>query len=106
MSKPVFYSELIVLDDFEQHLRGSGLAEHEVVALLNDLAETLHTKTLDYILEELPTEHHEEFLVLFSDNPEDAAHWEFLHSKSPNLKERVAQKLEQFKKDLLSELKA
>jgi hypothetical protein len=105
MSKPVFYSELIILEEFNQHLRERGLAEHEVLSLLNDLAETFHTKTLDLILEELPVEHHEEFLVLFSDNPEDVAHWDFLHTKSPSLKERVVAKLNDFKANLLAELR-
>lgn len=106
MSKAVFYSSLIILEEFDLHLRAQSLAEHEVLSLLNDLEETLHARALDFILEELPTEHHEEFLILFSQNPADESHWDFLHAKSPSLRDRVVVKLNEFKTNLLAELKA
>lgn len=100
----VFYKELIILDEFNSHFDAVDLSPEEKLTLLKELEETLHAKTLDFILEELPVEHHEEFMILLSNAPEDTLHWKFLHAKSPDLKDRVTQKLKQFKADLLHEL--
>jgi len=105
MSKPVFYRELINLDDFSTHLRERGFSDYELLQLITELEEVFHVKTLDFILEELPEEHHEEFLIIFAEDPLSASHWEFLHAKAPNLKDRVSQKLDKFKADLLDELR-
>jgi len=102
----VFFAEIIKLNDFESHFRSLSLQEAEMLSLLNDLRETLHAKTLNFILDELPYEHHETFMVVFSERPEDLSHWDFLHEKSPGIKEKVLQKVEEFKEELLNELKS
>lgn len=104
MSNKTFFTELIMLEEFEKQLRQGNLAEEEVVSLLNDLSEILHTQALNMILEELPEEHHEEFLIVFSENPADAAHWDFLRSKVPGFRERLTNRLFKFKQDLLKEI--
>ena len=100
----VFYKELIILDEFNNHFDTAGLSPEEKLALLKELEEMLHAKTLDFILEELPPEHHEEFMILLSETPQDLSHWDYLHGKVPGLKDKIAVRLLEFKRDLLSEL--
>ncbi|MCX6784236.1 MAG: hypothetical protein NT141_04225 [candidate division WWE3 bacterium] len=105
MSKKVFFSEIIEYEEFILFFKGEKLAEIEITQVIAELEETLHAKTLEFILEELPQEHHEEFLTLFLGQPEDVSHWDRLILKKPDIKEKVTTKVHHFKKELLTDLK-
>lgn len=104
MSK-VFFAEIITYEEFTVFLQGTKLPEVEISEVLAELEETLHAKTLEYILEELPSVHHEEFMTLFLSEPESPEHWDRLILKKPDIKEKVTHKIHHFKKELLEDLK-
>ena len=104
MSKP-FFAEIIELSEFETHFQEHEVSAEELLDLLREVEELLHAKTLDIILEELPEEHHGDFLGVFHQDQDNIAHWIFLEERSPSIKERVIAKLAEFKQYLLEELK-
>jgi hypothetical protein len=104
MSKP-FFAEIVTLAEFETHFQEREVSAEELLDLLREVEELLHAKTLDLILEELPEEHHGDFLGVFHQEQDNVSHWIFLEERSPSIKERVLAKLEEFKRYLLEELK-
>ena len=104
MSKP-FFAEIVTLVEFESHFKEREVVEEELLDLLREAEELLHAKTLDLILEDLPEEHHGDFLGIFHQDQNNATHWVFLEERSPSIKDRVIAKLEEFKQYLLEELK-
>lgn len=70
MSK-VFYDRLVELKEIDKEIKKVAKTSEEREELWALVDEIVHHKVMGCILDNLPREHHEEFLEMFHTNPHD-----------------------------------
>lgn len=101
MSK-LFYDHLIVLEDLEKEIKRVSQNQEEKEELWKIVDETIHHKALGCIFENLPKEHHQEFLEKFHTKPYDETLMDYLKGKiGENFEELLRQELGNFAYELL-----
>ncbi|MGD8744646.1 MAG: hypothetical protein PVJ52_03570 [Candidatus Woesebacteria bacterium] len=81
MSK-VFYDHLIGLEDLEREINSVFEGSEEKEELWQLVDEIIHHRVLGCVLDNLPHEHHEEFISNFHESPHDETHFEYLEQKT------------------------
>lgn len=105
MSK-VFYDELVVLDHIEKEVNSVAKSKEEKEELWSIIDEYVHHKVIGKILHKLPSEHHEEFLKNFIDEPHSANHFKYLAEKiKEDVEEFLRLELYQIGEELLSSIR-
>lgn len=107
MSK-LFYDHLINLEDLEEAMREHALEPEEKEELHQLIDEMIHHRVLGCILDQLPREHHEEFLNRFHNAPHDTRIVVFLQIKTPkevDIEEKILEEVQKLKQELLEEIK-
>lgn len=77
----LFYDHLVEWKKLDDVLLSLELDKEERMTLLELAEESIHTEVLILIFEELPREHHEEFLLAFHAAPHDVMHVMYLRGK-------------------------
>ncbi len=105
MSK-LFFDHLITFKDIDRkinHLTESQEEKEEIWSLVDDI---LHHRTLEIILDKLPSNHHHEFLDNFHKRPHDEKFLiDYLKEKiSHNIEEILRQELGDLSFEILEEI--
>lgn len=105
MSK-IFYDHLINLDKVEKKIKKITLREEEKQELWDIVDEIVHHKVFGCIMDNLPDEHHEDFLDKFQKAPYDEGLVDYLSERiGKNFDELIKQELGNLAFELLEELK-
>jgi len=105
MSK-IFYDHLIILDEVEVEINNLELEQDEKEELHNLIEETLHHRVLSRVLEVLPKQHHEGFLVEFKKRPHDGALIDYINERiDESVEKHVSEEIDKLKQELLKDLK-
>ena len=107
MSK-IFYDRLLTLEDLDRQIRKIAKAPEEREEIWHLIDEIIHHKALGCILDNLPREHHEEFLEMFHQSPHDEdLLFGYLKEKvGKNVEEILKQELGGLAFELVSEVKS
>jgi hypothetical protein len=104
MSK-LFYDHLIQLDQIDLVIKQSVSSKEEQEELWQLVEDMIHHKVMHIILDELPREHHNEFLEEFTKAPHDEIHIHYLKDKTgKDIEEIIQKELQQLEEETLSEL--
>ncbi|MCH7541415.1 hypothetical protein IH981_01395 [Patescibacteria group bacterium] len=100
----VFYDHLVNLDEIHNALLQHDLPTTQHYHLLKIADSTFHNDILNVILTEIPTDHHEYFLVEFQNKPDDLNHLVFLKQFSPDIEDKILHTSVETKAKILGEL--
>ncbi|MBI3397265.1 hypothetical protein HY045_02200 [Candidatus Woesebacteria bacterium] len=104
MSK-LFYDHLLVLDDLEKQINKITDSKEEREELWGLVDEVVHHKVLGCIMDNLPKEHHQEFLSLFEKTPYDESLIDYLKAKTnKNIEELIKTEIGELAYEVLSEI--
>ncbi|MCL5090659.1 MAG: hypothetical protein M1514_01475 [Patescibacteria group bacterium] len=103
----VFYDHLTQIEELFLKLEGLDIEieeKEEIIALVDD---TFHRQILTIILDHLPREFHENFLHLFSKEPESLTLLNFLKEKitKVDIEEKIISHSIMAKRDILFEIR-
>jgi len=96
MSK-IFYDHLIVFEELEVEVNKMAKTQEEKEELWKLIDEILHLRILSKILDNLPSQHHQEFLEKLHTSPYDERLIQFLN-------ERIEKDLEEFLRKEIGDL--
>ncbi len=102
----IFYDHLISLDELEKLLKESIETPEEREELWRLIDEIIHHRVLGCIFDNLPNNHHEEFLSKFHNSPHDLDLISYLNKKiGKNIEELIKQEVNALALELLAEIK-
>ncbi len=107
MSK-IFYDRLLTLEDLDREIRKVAKTPEEREEIWHLIDEIIHHKAMGCILDNLPRNHHEEFLEMFGKSPHDEdLLFTYLQDKiGQNVQEILKQELGNLAFELLAEVKS
>ena len=101
----IFYDHLIVLEELEHHIRQTTSSNEEKEELWNLIDEIVHHRIIGCILDNLPSDYHEDFLDKFHKFPHDEELINYLNDKSgKKIEELIINEVESLNKELLEEI--
>jgi hypothetical protein len=104
MSK-VYYDHLIVLDDIENKIKDIAETREEKEELWQLVDDIVHNRVLVCVLDNLPKDHHEEFLGMFHESPHSITLMDYLKERiKENIEELIKQEIGGLATELLGEL--
>jgi len=77
----LFYDHLIVINNLDKKIKKLANSNDELQELWHYVEELIHHRVIGCCLENLPTEHHDEFLEKFHKGPHDKALLDYLNLK-------------------------
>lgn len=105
MSK-IFYDHLVMLDDIFLEIDFLELSNREKKLLKKTIDDLFHHRLFTKILDLLPKEHHEKFLVRFHSAPHNIEHLKFLEENSQvNITSEIVILSQKIKKEVKAEIK-
>lgn len=105
MSK-IFYDHLIVLEEVEAEIKNSAQTEEERHELWQLVDEIVHSKVLEFLLDRLPSVHHNEFLEKFHAAPYDERLIDYLEEKiGENIEELLKEEIGGLAYEILGEIR-
>jgi len=99
MNKDHFYHQFIDVADVEETISTLSIDEDEKDELLAIFYKTLHLEVVNFVLEELPVEHHQSFLYYLDHKPQDRGLMVFLRRSIEDLEDRLQSLATQLKHD-------
>ena len=78
----IFYWHLIELSPLKTKLINRGVEDSDLSEILDHVEEIIHHRTLSFIFDSLPPEHHHEFTSKLAINPQNGEIWNFLKQRS------------------------
>src|SRR3972149_1371383 len=107
MASKIFYDHLILFEEIFSQFEPLSDNIQDLAELMELVDSQLHHHTLNVIFTHLPAHHHEEFVALFSANPEDEKLLDYLKERvSVDIEKEIAIRAEKIKKEILAEIKA
>lgn len=104
MSK-LFYDRLIVLEEFNHHIRHASETSEEKEELWSIVDEIIHHRVMGCILERLPEDDHYEFLDKFHNTPHDDELFKYInHRIDEDIQEAIKLEIENVKEELMEEM--
>lgn len=105
MSKVYYDHYLVVLKDVDKYIKEATETPEEKEELWQLVDEIVHHRVLGCVLDNLPGEHHEEFLDKFHEAPHDLTLMDYLKEKiTDNIEELIKQEIGGLATELLEEL--
>ncbi|PWU23732.1 hypothetical protein C5B42_01745 [Candidatus Cerribacteria bacterium 'Amazon FNV 2010 28 9'] len=102
----LFYDHLIPWEKVQVTLNGIDATVEEKAIILDHIEEIIHTHMLMYMLERLPQEKHESFIIRFHENPSDITHIGFLREHgTKDIEKEIQDAIQKTVENLLSDLK-
>lgn len=106
MSK-IFYDHLIAFDDVAAEIKGIVETQEEKEELWEIVDGIVHNKVLEYLLDMLPGEHHDDFLDKFHRAPHDESLIDYLKEKAnENIDELLKEEIGGLAYEILKEIKS
>src|SRR3989344_1589724 len=108
----IFYDHLVFLEEIEVEIKNISRSPDEKEELWKLVDDIVNHRVMINILDRLPIEHHEDFLLSFHDKPYDEGHIHFLNERiasSPgegDVENIIKSEIESLKQDLLQEIKS
>src|ERR1044072_2162331 len=97
----VFYDHLVNLQSLRPQLRLLLNDEAQVEEVLRELDHALHHVVMEVIFTALPSHAHENFLLQFKSDPNNARHLIFLRRYAPAIEDHIREASEQSKQKFL-----
>lgn len=105
MSK-IFYDHLVAFEELEVEVDKTVRNQEEKEELWKIIDEILHLKILASILENLPGEHHGEFLDRFHISPYDSSLMSFLNERiEKDVEQFLRQEVKKLEKELVKSIR-
>ena len=109
MSK-IFYDYLITLNDVDTEIKNISQTEEEKEELWKLVDDIVHHRVMLRILDNLPLEHHVEFLDNFHKAPHHESHIGYLNQRlesvEENIEDHIKTEIQQLEKELLHEIRS
>lgn len=100
----VYYDHLIVLDDVENKIKNIAETREEKEELWQLVDDIVHHRVLVCVLDNLPKDHHEEFLGMFHEEPHSLSLMDYLKERiKENIEELIKQEIGGLATELLGE---
>lgn len=96
----VFYDEMVDLKELLQELALVALDDRQEEEIYHHIDQIVHHELLDEILTRLPRTEHQEFLVLFAQDPGNQELWVFLESRLPQIRTHLQKRVDGLQKTL------
>jgi hypothetical protein len=101
----LFYDHLIQLDQIDLVIKQSVSSREEQEELWQLVEDMVHHKIIHIILDELPREHHNEFLEEFTKAPHDEIHIHYLKDKTgKDIEKIIVDEMQRLEEETLNEL--
>ena len=98
----LFYDHLVVIKGLDKRIKKLASSNDEMQELWFYIEELIHHKVLGCVLENLPGEHHNEFLEKFHKSPHDKELIKYLNTKSgKNIEKLIKLEVQKLSKELL-----
>lgn len=106
MSK-LFYDHLIVLTEVEAEIKNTAETEEERHELWQIVDEIIHHRMLEFFLDRLAHEHHDEFLEKFHEAPHDEMHIHYLNERvGGEIEDLISQEIDSLSSEILQVIKS
>ena len=102
--KKPFYHKFISVDRLYVQIKKIGLAPKEEKEVWDLVESTIHTRTIDAILEKLPAEKHETFLEKFADQPDDETIVQFLKKETTDIDVHLEKTFKDLEIELIADI--
>ena len=97
----LFFDRLIVLDKVEKKIKKMSSTNEEKEEFFQQVEEIIHHRVVGCCLDNLPKDHHNEFLEKFHSAPYDRKLLKYLDEKTKkNMKKVIKDEIKQLTKDL------
>lgn len=104
MSK-IFYDHLIILDKVDVLIKKSANTSEEREELWNLVDQIIHPRVLTVILDNLPTERHDEFLQKFHTSPYDENIITYLNKNAgEDIEKLISNEIKNIEEEIIAEL--
>ncbi len=104
MSK-IFYENFVVLEKIEEFIESSSMSNDEKEELWKIVNEIVHHRVMGCVLENLPREHHDEFLTKAKDSPHDTTLIDYLEEKTGNkISEKIKEEIAAIEEEILKDI--
>lgn len=104
MSK-VYYDHLITLDEVESKIKEIADTPEEREELWQLIDDLVHHRVLVCVLDNLPKDHHEEFLGMFHEEPHNISLMDYLKERiKENIEELIKQEIGGLASEILEDL--
>jgi hypothetical protein len=104
MSK-IFFDHLVVFEKIDLEIKNAAKVPEEKEELWQIVDEIVQHHVLICILEELPREHHEDFLDKFHSHPYDSGLIRYLNKKTnSDIEEIIREKVKSLEKEILEDI--
>lgn len=90
----VFYDELLDLSPLFAELALVPMSDREEHELVTHIDSVIHHELFDEILSALPQDRHEEFGVLFAQDPASGELWVYLEQHVPDIRQRLQKRVD------------
>ncbi len=98
----IFYDKLVVISSLDKKIKKLTESSEERQEMWQMVEEIIHHKVLGCCLDNLPHEHHSEFLDMFHKAPHDQNLLKYLNEKSKkDMKKIIKEEIKKLTKDLL-----
>ncbi len=105
MSK-IFYDHILELEELERAINGAVESHEEKIELWKIVDEMIHHNVFGCLLDNLPREHHEEFLDKFYQRPYDDSLIEYLNERiQSQVEELIKSEVKKLTSEILEEIK-
>jgi hypothetical protein len=105
MSK-IFYDRLIVLEEVEAEIKKAAQTQEEKEELWGLIDEIIHHRVMGTLLDRLPRDNHEDFLVRFHKAPHDDSLMDYLSQQiGENVEELIRREIGELAYELIKEIR-
>lgn len=102
----LFYDKLIIFEKIEIVIKNAALTPDEREELWNLVDQIVHPRILTTILDNLPREHHSEFLEKFHSSPHDENLISYLNEKvGSDVEKLIRLEIDKLEKEIVKEIK-
>ena len=106
MTEP-FYKNLVALEKIEKLIKSSAMSADEKEELWKIIDEIVHHRIMGCVLDNLPREHHEEFLTKIKNESLDFELMEFLETKSQTkISDKIKEEIIVLEEEILKDINA
>ena len=103
----LFYDHLIIIEEIVEVLSRHKLSQKEQEEMLDLVDQTLHQEILATIMQHLPKDGHEAFLIHFHATPHDRKILDFLKEKSSiDIEKEILKTVDKVKKNVLKKIES
>lgn len=102
MSK-LFFDRLLDLSELEEYIDTLELSPEEREETWALVDEAVHNTVFETIFDNLPKNHHSEFLDMFETLPYEESILDWLKEKADTIEDNITKSIEKLKKELLDE---